>query len=229
MISRVQGIPVERVYGWLLEESITFLAKCWWCGQYVYFHRNGDNGGCALFDELGYPWPLHHCWEEHREQQHTALSGLLLRHAALLRAGEYVFPKGSSDRFPDGTATHIRGHLHTTSMSLDVIGTKKYGRFVHIELCEGSHRVYHVLIPPLWYADLRNAPLFELEAVAWRRGERTDFFGREAIVTKHDGERLTLTNAVDPTRVVAARWVFHNENAKTLMRTAKSTAQAQKT
>jgi len=63
-------------YNWLYEGSITFQTTCWWCGQEVYFHRN-ENGGCVLFDELGYPWQVHSCWEENREQQSEATNVML--------------------------------------------------------------------------------------------------------------------------------------------------------
>jgi hypothetical protein len=39
---------------------------CWWCGEPVFYHTNG-NGDSVLFDELGWPWQVHPCWEEHRE------------------------------------------------------------------------------------------------------------------------------------------------------------------
>jgi hypothetical protein len=45
---------------------ITRHTQCWWCGAPVYYHTNG-NGDSVLFDELGPPWPIHPCWEEHRE------------------------------------------------------------------------------------------------------------------------------------------------------------------
>ena len=33
----------------------------------MYFIRD-ENGGCALFDSLGHPWPIHSCWEDHVRQ-----------------------------------------------------------------------------------------------------------------------------------------------------------------
>jgi hypothetical protein len=44
---------------------LTFLTNCWWCGAEVFFHR-AYNGGCALFDDLGPPWPVYSCWKEYR-------------------------------------------------------------------------------------------------------------------------------------------------------------------
>lgn len=51
-----------------LRDSETRKTKCWWCGAEVYYHTNGY-GDCVLFDELGWPWLVHECWEEHRREQ----------------------------------------------------------------------------------------------------------------------------------------------------------------
>ena len=45
-------------------EATTYPIPCWWCGEPVFYHTNG-NGDCVLFDSLGYPWPVHPCWAEY--------------------------------------------------------------------------------------------------------------------------------------------------------------------
>ena len=50
-----------------LGHPFTCCATCWWCGDEVFFHTNG-NGDCVLFDELGWPWQIHSCWESHKEE-----------------------------------------------------------------------------------------------------------------------------------------------------------------
>lgn len=45
--------------------SSTPNAECPVCGADVWFIRN-KNGGCAYFDELGKPWPLHPCMSRDR-------------------------------------------------------------------------------------------------------------------------------------------------------------------
>lgn len=52
-------------------KPLTFATSCWWCGTPVYFFRD-DNGGCALFDHLGYPWPVHSCWKNRDRKQTIA-------------------------------------------------------------------------------------------------------------------------------------------------------------
>ncbi len=53
---------------WSLGHPLTCTIACWWCGQQVYYHTNG-NGDSVLFDKLGKPWPIHPCWEENRHEQ----------------------------------------------------------------------------------------------------------------------------------------------------------------
>ncbi|MCY1704288.1 hypothetical protein [Deinococcus sp. SL84] len=45
-------------------EPATYLTSCWWCGDEVWYHTNGY-GDHVLFDELGWPWQIHSCWEDH--------------------------------------------------------------------------------------------------------------------------------------------------------------------
>jgi hypothetical protein len=44
--------------------------KCWWCSADVYYHTEGFND-CVLFDELGYPWQVHECWEQHKRERNN--------------------------------------------------------------------------------------------------------------------------------------------------------------
>lgn len=48
------------------QEPATYLTNCWWCGEEVWYHTNGY-GDHVLFDELGWPWQVHACWQEHME------------------------------------------------------------------------------------------------------------------------------------------------------------------
>jgi len=49
------------------KEPRTYPTTCWWCGASVYFHTNG-NGDMVLFDELGWPWQVHHCWLDRKPE-----------------------------------------------------------------------------------------------------------------------------------------------------------------
>ena len=60
----------SRTHSWALQDKgsrLTYPTSCRWCGGDVYFFRD-ENGGCALFDALGPPWPIHSCWEDHVRQ-----------------------------------------------------------------------------------------------------------------------------------------------------------------
>ena len=58
----------DQLYGYLrdIDRNITYQTLCWTCGKPVFFYRN-PNGGCAVFDELGKPWPIHICWLQLRQ------------------------------------------------------------------------------------------------------------------------------------------------------------------
>jgi hypothetical protein len=61
-------------------EPKTRRTACWWCGDEVYYHTNG-NGDSVLLEELGPPWPVHGCWELYRasrsERLHPFLNSLV--------------------------------------------------------------------------------------------------------------------------------------------------------
>ncbi|MEA5419361.1 hypothetical protein VB712_08985 [Spirulina sp. CCNP1310] len=47
----------------------TYSTTCWWCGETVFYHTNG-NGDSVLFDPpLGWPWQVHPCWSEYSKGQ----------------------------------------------------------------------------------------------------------------------------------------------------------------
>lgn len=54
------------------QSPFTHITKCWWCGAVVFFHRT-ENGGCALFDDLGPPWPIHYCWQAYKDMSQFRL------------------------------------------------------------------------------------------------------------------------------------------------------------
>lgn len=48
----------------LLARAETYLTRCPWCQEQVYYHTNG-NGDSVYFDSLGYPWQIHPCWDKY--------------------------------------------------------------------------------------------------------------------------------------------------------------------
>ncbi len=51
-------------------EAKTRSTICWWCGDSVFYHTNG-NGDSVLFDSLGWPWEVHPCWTEYSNGKKT--------------------------------------------------------------------------------------------------------------------------------------------------------------
>jgi hypothetical protein len=63
---------------------------CWWCGQRVFFVRNTNTGGCFLCDEMGEPWPMHPCWEEHAADFPSHISHVLFERLARKRSFAFI-------------------------------------------------------------------------------------------------------------------------------------------
>jgi DNA-directed RNA polymerase subunit RPC12/RpoP len=84
-IHQVGSVPARS---WRLEslgQPLTSSTRCWWCGERVFFHTNG-NGDCVLFEALGWPWPIHSCWQIHRDESQRRI-GLSKLETALEQSG----------------------------------------------------------------------------------------------------------------------------------------------
>lgn len=63
----------------LLANAETYLTRCPWCREHIYYHTNGY-GDSVYFDSLGYPWQIHHCWDKYwreRKDRQRVLNRLL--------------------------------------------------------------------------------------------------------------------------------------------------------
>jgi hypothetical protein len=52
--------------------ALSYRTQCFWCSELVFYHTNGY-GDCVLLDELAPPWPVHPCWEQHRQGRRRAV------------------------------------------------------------------------------------------------------------------------------------------------------------
>ena len=46
---------------WPPEHAVTFCVECWFCGEEVYVHSNGNGDSVLLEPPLGVPWTRHDC------------------------------------------------------------------------------------------------------------------------------------------------------------------------
>lgn len=206
--------PDGRSYGFPLH---TFLTPCWWCGERVHFYRN-ENGGCALFDELGYPWQIHKCWELHRSQHVEAIRGILTTHKARLLSGGYSFPSTDLVTPLNGEALRLCGHVYKTLDRIDLVQTRHHGDFVRLDILDKDLRIYPVLLLREWYMRLRTSPFLTLECIAWRRGAQLEFFAHELTVTDHRGKCITRTTTINIREVVRDQWSFRTDTDPLLKR-----------
>lgn len=125
----------------------TYLTRCPWCRDHVYYHTNG-NGDSVYFDQLGYPWQVHPCWQQHwhteqarkrvlqnlrlinrrMHQQRLLLLGAIHRicGANLGEAGQYPVNETTVARklgFSLGQLKQEFGHLYIASVKgIQVLG-----------------------------------------------------------------------------------------------------------
>ncbi len=195
----------QQDYFWLRHGSITFRTMCWWDGAMVWFHR-AENGGCVLFDELGYPWPVHACWLEHRAERDAAVKAILDRHEQRLARGEYTFREAIPVSRWNGSVHRLCGHLHKTRKTFDLESIRHHGVFIRADVLSADELVYHVLFPLEWFPILEGLPSFALELVAWRRGDRVDFFPSTLAVRDESGKERIYKGGLDVAGIAADHW-----------------------
>lgn len=71
---------LKQTYPWFYNNNTSFKTNCWSCGESVFFYRN-ENGGCALFDQLGGPWPIHPCWEQYKKERSSIINTIIEKQA----------------------------------------------------------------------------------------------------------------------------------------------------
>ncbi len=159
---------------WTLEavgRPLTFRTSCCWCGARVYFYRN-ENGGCALFERLGWPWELHPCWARHSAERVSQRSRVSI---ALERAGfdgSAYFVQGvlvEAPQKPRPAATKVMGfivdlNVEETSFSADDDVTDA-PEWTQIHVMTEDDRLYPVWAPTPW---VETSHLYDHLALAVR-------------------------------------------------------------
>lgn len=110
--------PPQPIRSWRLESlgrPLTYPIECWSCFEPVFYHTNG-NGDCVLLDgPLGWPWHVHGCWEQHRDQQYMAVSRV---DSALLGSdfdGQAYTTSGEYVSVPKSGAKEVSVHGYVSS------------------------------------------------------------------------------------------------------------------
>lgn len=156
-------------------DPVTRPTTCWECGAAVYFYRD-ENGGCALFDDLGAPWQIHICWEVHRNQhwraiQHVGRKLKRERYNGRDRPSRYqsVIPPRRSTSIIPLVGIVIDNGLGSERTTRKRFGAVNRGAGAWIQLAVLKKKtVYHVLAPePFAEMIPENIPL-TLE-VRWLR------------------------------------------------------------
>jgi len=158
---------------------LIFLTHCWWCGERVHFYRS-DVGGCALFDMPGYPWPIHRCWKNYREQTLSRIASQLAEYRFNGRTYSQermrlTKPQGQDSLTVTGFVDRAPSTSNRTFCSCRnaIAGTFREIRFVP----ETDASVFYALNVPVNVAD--NFPFYSyhtLDAVWMKHGGRWALF-----------------------------------------------------
>jgi len=97
-------VPTSIRADWSTGVAGNWWTECWWCGGKVYFYR-APNGGYALFDELGPPWPLHECWVVRRASSLPSFREI--------RPSLKFVPRAETDPPPDSLVFVFRSGIPT--------------------------------------------------------------------------------------------------------------------
>jgi len=205
----------ETRYSWLYHGSITFLTTCWWCNSLVYFHRNED-GGCALFDELGYPWPVHKCWKEYSHPPDDMLKNIILKHLNRIRNGEYLLPRADLTSFANGSSVKTTGYLFKKKETLELVETEKHGSFIAVHLHAKDGYLYRVYLPIDIYPYFETFPCITAVSIAWRRGDQCNLFLKKMSATNHKGDIVEKKSVLIIEDIINDKWSFKLEVYGTL-------------
>lgn len=158
-------------------ERLTRPTTCWWCGEEVFFHRD-ENGGCALFDELGAPWQVHGCWEEHRSSQLPALVRIRTELQAAGYDGRFYEPRGTRVTGPlgekhtcqvDGFVADSAAWYEDSRVSwIRVADENTSAEFYELLVADSEHRLWPFLIRGSVGRQVHDYQLVRVEGV-WVR------------------------------------------------------------
>ncbi len=196
---RLQRFP------WLLRGILLFETSCWWCAEAVYFYRNAD-GGCVLFDQLGYPWPIHSCWEQHKTDSVAARSGMLARYRKKLEHW-LISPPFAKEQ--DGSICNIKGNWFHPANELDFVQLGNLGSFAKVEIFGNDQRIYPVLFPEAWLNLIEKCPVMHFDCEAVARIEQCFYFPLKTTI--FDGPRPVVHRAPWPNWrkiLFDSRWVW---------------------
>jgi hypothetical protein len=119
----------------------------------VYFHTNGF-GDCVLFDRLGWPWQVHDCWLEHREQQQQRITEFERFLANNGYSGQFRLPGGSEIPRPEPKTARklvkIQGYVadnHAQYENAKPIKFGSSGNWFRVQVEDNQGNLYPFLVP----------------------------------------------------------------------------------
>ncbi|MGZ8218825.1 hypothetical protein [Methylomagnum sp.] len=197
----------KALYYWIYTGKITFLTNCWWCGEEVYFHRD-ENGGCVLFDDLGKPWPIHSCWEDHKHEQSEAVAYIINNYKNALqdaRIESYKYASTISsesfDAFLVGCDFSRRIILNKDTPQLKEL----YFRYIIYAIPNIGH--IKILVPEITLEPLLSKTHVFLEVITHKRGASVVNFTKSL---RFEGENTenSIKFTIKPEDHLQYKWIY---------------------
>jgi len=185
---------------------LNFRTACFWCGEEVFFFRD-SNGGCALFDAFGWPWPLHPCWEMHRSEQKRARKNML---RAIREALKQTSPFRRSLTLKDGECHSKVGSIVGSPVEWNLVEIDQLGYFCKIDFDYGTNS-NPVLVPLNWLLYLWAAPSSILEFYGVQRGQTVVGIARSLRYGAENCEKVVHCE-YDPVSIANCKWKYFEKS-----------------
>ena len=175
-----------------LGHPLTYHTTCWWCGGGVFFHTNG-NGDSVLFDELGWPWMVHACWEQYRTEQRSSIIELERLLGTAGYDGIFYNPVGERINLPahkgpltvlaDGyVADNHALHREPEKLHISLGDKSESPAWVRFEVGVRDGRLFPFLVPYPLAKEVKNYTLVRVSG-RWIKWEGTWFLVATRLVS----------------------------------------------
>lgn len=136
--------------------------KCWWCSSSVYYHTNGY-GDSVLFNSLGYPWQIHECWQEHKDEiHHQKIETNVLQPYISDFVKTPTSQKSLTEKIIGYIIDNHIFHTNRETFTLSINGSISKYKWIYIDVSDEKERYFRFLIPSHLAYDYKNSSIVEI-------------------------------------------------------------------
>lgn len=182
--------------------SITFQTECWWCGDYVFFHRDA-NGGCVLFDSLGAPWKVHECWLLNKHEHTRVIEHVIdIYEQSIVKIQKNLKYIESPD---EGNELTFDGYLISYRADRKIVS--KEHTFVELLIGDFFGSYYKVLVPRQYQRKLKWISMVSVTARWAYRGKKNVLFVTRFSACGPKDEPYAREFDIDIEKIISEKWI----------------------